>query len=127
MAIPFSMLIFSLQIANVLHLDTVRNTIPICVFNEKDTLANLETALGMYQEQLAELMTSTWREKSVKVFLFGDYEFQTVNYGLSGSSGTRPCLHCLCTKIMIEIPQEEWPHVQSTPRTLAALTGMARK
>lgn len=30
--------------------------------------------------------------------LFGDYELQTTLYGLFGSSGMHPCLHCVTTK-----------------------------
>ena len=89
---------FSMQIANTAQPNSLTNTIPVCIFNAKDSPANLETALGVYREQLEQLQQSGWQDKSIKVFLFGDYEYQTINYGLSGSSGVRPCLHCLCTK-----------------------------
>eukprot|EP00117_Sycon_ciliatum_P047207 scpid80269/ scgid33738/ len=53
--------------------------------------------------------------------MFGDYEFQTSNYGLSGSSGVRPCLHCHCTKKAMELPSNERDENDRTPRSLESL------
>ena len=39
-----------------------------------------------------------WKEKTLRVFIAGDYEFLTKIYGLSGASGTYPCLYCLMQK-----------------------------
>ena len=36
--------------------------------------------------------------RRVCVTMFGDYELQATLYGLSGSSGLHPCLHCTITK-----------------------------
>ena len=55
------------------------------------------------------------------VYMFGDYEFQTVNYGLSGSAGVRPCLHCHTTKSATAPPSEARPQGDREPRTLASL------
>ena len=107
---------FSFQVANVSSPNATNNTVPVCIFNEKDTPANLETALGQYRSQIEELQNASWRGKAIQVFLFGDYEYQTVNYGLSGSGGVRPCLHCLCRKKDMVDNAEE-----NQPRTLATL------
>ena len=37
-------------------------------------------------------------KKKLVVFLFGDYDFQSKLYGLSGAAGVHPCLHCTMTK-----------------------------
>lgn len=115
------MAIFLLQIANVQHPNTVKNTVPICIFKEKDTPGYLETALGMYQTQVEELMSASWRQKQIKVFFFRDYEFQCSNYGLSGASGTRPCLHCHSTKKDIELVRSERLGSDMAARTLTKL------
>ena len=44
---------------------------------------------------LKALQSHSWRNKSLKVFLNGDYEFLCKMYGLSGPQGTYPCLWCL--------------------------------
>jgi len=96
--------------------------VPICVFHDKDTPVNLETALGMYRPQLLELAQSKWQGKAIRIFLFGDYEFQTTNYGLSGSSGARPCLHCLSTKKSMALSYDERPMAERAVRTLESLS-----
>ena len=54
-------------------------------------------------------------------FFFGDYDFQTKCYGLSGSSGVRPCLHCLCPKrSMDSVPESRQPE-EADVRTLGTL------
>jgi len=111
----------SFQVANTAHPNAVSNTIPVIIFNAKDTPANLETALGQYRSQLEEIQQSTWNGKSVRVFVFGDYEFQTVTYGLSGSSGLRPCLHCLCPKKAMALEHAERLPADHVPRTLETL------
>lgn len=68
-----------MQIANTAHPNATSNTIPICVFQEKDTPANLTTALGQYSSQIEELEKMTWRGKKIRVYLFGDYEFQCMS------------------------------------------------
>ena len=42
--------------------------------------------------------------KRVQVFLFGDYELQATLYGLSGSSGLHPCLHCIISRHNMQLP-----------------------
>ena len=91
---------FCFQIANVAHPNSLSNTIPFLVFVAKDTPSNLATVLEPYQQQLQDLSSGKvkWQDKTLVMTLFGDYEFMTKSYGLSGSSGVRPCLFCLSTK-----------------------------
>ena len=49
---------FIMQIGNVANPNSIRNTIPIAVFDCPDTAANLQTA--------------TWREHSLIIFFLGD-------------------------------------------------------
>ena len=113
----------SFQIVNVPKPNAITNTVPLCIFNAKDTPANLETALAQYRPQILELQKSAWRGKSYRLFLFGDYEFQTNNYGLSGAAGVRPCLHCLCTKTELAYPMSNRLAVDQRERTLDMLAG----
>ena len=86
------------QIANRRHPHSLQNTIPFLVLEAKDSPANMATALQPYQEQVKLLSSMQHNQYTLHVVLFGDYEFQTHNYGLSGSSGVHPCLHCTATK-----------------------------
>ena len=86
------------QILNVHTPNSTVNTIPICLFAAKDVPANLETAVGQYRAQLIELAATKWKGKILHVLLSGNYEYLTTNFELSGSSGVRPCLFCLCKK-----------------------------
>ena len=113
---------FCLQIANVTHPNSITRTIPIIVFSEKDSPANLETAMGRYRQQVTNLLTEqTWHGKSFDVFLFGDYEYQTNMFGLSGARGQRPCLHCLLTRKDIGQPKDQRPAANTVPRNLGQL------
>ena len=113
---------FSMQVANTASPNATSNTIPVCIFQEKDTAANLETALGRYREQIIQLQKSSWKGKALKVYMLGDYEYQTVNYGLSGSGGVRPCLHCHCTKKDMANTSDLRTAEDQQPRTLTTLT-----
>lgn len=115
---------FVLQVVNTKKPNSISNTIPICVFDNVDSPANLEVALGRYRDQILSLNsgTSTWQERSFRVFFFGDYEYQTKCYGLSGSSGVRPCLHCLCPKKAMDEPHDSRQPTDSEPRSLEQLS-----
>jgi len=111
----------SVQVANVSSPNATSNTIPVMIFKEKDTAANLETALGQYRTQVEQLQGMIWQGKTIRLFMFGDYEFQTVNFGLSGSGGVRPCLHCHCKKKDMVNNSSQWPAADQQPRTLETL------
>eukprot|EP00117_Sycon_ciliatum_P000806 scpid26705/ scgid6721/ E3 ubiquitin-protein ligase NRDP1; RING finger protein 41 len=108
------------QIANHVHPNALENTVPFLLFAAKDSPANMATALQPFQAQIRELSTMTFMSYKVKVVLFGDYEFQTHNYGLSGSSGVFPCLHCHTAKR--DFQQSPAARTQPVlPRTLTTL------
>ena len=107
------------QIANVRNPNSLECTIPFCIFEAKDTPANLATAFSVFYDQIVTLNGMAWEEHTIHVTLFGDYEFQTSTYGLSGSSGVRPCLHCHTTKK--DFQTEKQKRAVSTPRTLQTL------
>ena len=50
----------AVQIANVASVNSVKNTFVITYFEAADTVANLNIAIGRYQEQLQELTTTDW-------------------------------------------------------------------
>ena len=114
---------FVFQIANHVRPNSLENTIPISVLECHDTFANLSTMLSMYTEQIKDLQTSTrWKGMSFNVFFFGDYEFQAKCYGLSGASGLRPCLYCLCTNKAMDLPRAERLDDDTMLRTLESLS-----
>eukprot|EP00117_Sycon_ciliatum_P027581 scpid72119/ scgid22373/ len=113
---------FVMQVANVQHPNSLFNTIPICIFDAQDTPANLEIALAPYRKEINELQTTArWHGRSFRVFFFGDYDYQTKAYGLSGSSGARPCLHCLCQKKVMDHAPSDRSAEDSVSRTLQSL------
>jgi len=106
------------ELVNVTHPNALCNTIPFLVFAVKDSPTNLHRAFAPYIDQVKTLQDSKWRDKHIKVSLFGDYDFMTKCYGLSGSSGVRPCLFCLMTKT--EMQSTHTPQ-SCTPRSIQGL------
>ena len=77
----------SYQIANVANPNRKDNTVVFSIFEGKDSKANLRTCLERFKPQINMLHKVKWRNRSIKVFMFGDYEFLGTMYGLSGSNG----------------------------------------
>ncbi|XP_070178247.1 uncharacterized protein [Littorina saxatilis] len=100
-----------LQVANTTEANSRRNTFLITLVNCKDCFVNLQSILAPYQQQISNLEEITWRGKHLRVFLFGDYEFQTKVYGLSGAQAVHPCLWCKATKTQIQRAPTEQPEV----------------
>ena len=46
---------FNLQLCNVLHPNSIKNTVLVSVFKAGDNITNLHTALDMYKEHVNEL------------------------------------------------------------------------
>ena len=87
---------FTLQIANLEKPNARHNTVVIAIASVRDTHDNMVRFLeGGLASDLKALQSHSWRNKSLKVFLNGDYEFLCKMYGLSGPQGTYPCLWCL--------------------------------
>ena len=95
------------------------------MFNGKDTAENLRRALWHYRHQVYKLKKLKWMGKCMKVFLFGDYDFQCKVFGLSGAAGTHPCVWCYTTKRQMQKAPETQPAIQE--RTLRGMRRDYRK
>ena len=104
----------SFQIANVQQPNSTKNTVPFILFSAKDYISNLTTALKPFQDKILQLRNTSWKDKKIRVILFGDYEFMCACYGLSGASGKYPCLFC-------EISKKEMQTAPSERQTLPQL------
>ncbi|GFR91922.1 amine oxidase [Elysia marginata] len=76
---------FTLQIANTAKPNARNNTVVIAIASVRDTHDNIIRFLeGGLATDLKALQSHSWRNKKLKVFLNGDYEFLCKIYGLSG-------------------------------------------
>lgn len=85
---------FTMQLGNVIKPNSKFNTIIIGIAKVKDTFNNLQKCMSFLTPQLEELCESEWMGKKIKLFIFGDYDFLTKLYGISGAQGTYPCIWC---------------------------------
>ena len=93
----------SFQIWNVLQPNSVQNTCVFSAFEAKDSPTNLHVALD-HMKQLQAILwrytqTSThtklivrctlhtYRGNRIRLFLFGDYEFECRMFGITGAQG----------------------------------------
>ncbi|XP_067667443.1 uncharacterized protein [Haliotis asinina] len=109
----------SLQIANLSRPNSKHNTVIFNIFEAKDTRKNLEIALSPYCEQFKQLNGQTWHGKHLRIFLFGDYDFLSKVYGISGAAAKFPCLWCHASKFQIQKDPESREYVEG--RTLKTL------
>ena len=87
---------FTLQIANIERPNARQNTVVIAIAAVRDSHENIVRFLkGGLEDELTALQSHSWRDKTIKVFLNGDYDFLCKIYGLSGPQGTYTCLWCL--------------------------------
>ena len=75
------------QVANVKNPNRPSNTVVFSFFYGKDTRANLKTGLSRFKPHVAMLQKQNFEGKQIRVFMYGDYEFLTVMYGLTGANG----------------------------------------
>ena len=99
----------SLQIANMQS--PKRNTFMICMANAKYSGYNVKEILCTYRKEIDALENMTWKGKTIKLHMFGDYDFLCNVYGLSGAAGTYPCLWCYTTKSKMQTPHKSQPQV----------------
>ncbi|XP_070537321.1 uncharacterized protein [Ptychodera flava] len=113
--VEVSKLCFSLEMYPIL----MPNRTQWCLsFESGDSFQNLSTALDRFREQLHELKALTWKEKTFRLFGFGDYEYLCKIYGLSGAGGRHFCLWCHVTQEESQIPR----HLRtSQPRSIDSL------
>ena len=84
------------QVANKENPNSVRNSLIFGSSEGSDTYTNLCTTLSEFKDQIHQLQTMKWRNKSIIVFLFGDYQFLTNLMGISRAYGA-VCLRSLCS------------------------------
>ncbi|GFS16604.1 amine oxidase [Elysia marginata] len=84
----------SFHICNISKPNSKDNTHLIAMAKVPDTTNNIEVIINHLKEQIYELASMQWREKTIKLFIFGDYWFLCKLYGLSGPAGSYPCLWC---------------------------------
>ena len=90
------------QILNVSNPNAKGCTSILCIAECKDSMDNRRLLLEQHNEQIQKLSGMQWRDKTIILFQFGDYEYLTKMYGLSGAAGVHPCLWCKATKNEIQ-------------------------
>ena len=75
------------QIANIKNPNRKENTVVFSLFEAKDSRSNLRVCLARFQPQVNMLQSVKWENNSVRVFMYGDYEFLSAMYGISGANG----------------------------------------
>ena len=93
------------QIVNVEKPNSAQNTVVFCCFLAPDSYVNLSLALSRFDEQVKALNGLQWRDKTICVFQFGDYDAICKLAGLSGAAGTHPCYYCLITREQMQRPR----------------------
>ena len=89
---------YTMQIANTPKPNSKENTFVVGKTDTKDNHTNISTCMSFLWPQLEELIRCEWKDKKMVLFIFGDYEFQTKLFGLSGAAGAHPCLWCHASK-----------------------------
>ena len=82
----------------------------------KDLRSNLVLCLERFKAHIDKFSSIIWEEKVFRVFMFGDYEYLSKMYGLSGASGKHPCLWCEIPSEMMSVPHQN--EKQSSSREL---------
>ncbi|GFR85064.1 amine oxidase [Elysia marginata] len=89
---------FNLAIVNTKNPNS-RDNVLIGMANIKDSSENMEIFFEPVRKQLDEVTKLVWDGKTIKLFLFGDYDFLCKMYGIAGANGSYPCLWCLTFKV----------------------------
>ena len=80
------------QIGNIKNPNRKENTTIFSIFEAKDSISNLRTCLERFKAQIKLLQRRNWKNFSLRVFIYGDYEYLCTMYGISGANGN--CLRC---------------------------------
>ncbi|XP_047146306.1 uncharacterized protein LOC124819131 [Hydra vulgaris] len=87
----------SYHILNTHNPNNKDNTIVSNIFEAKDYRINIKVAMARFQKQIDDLQKMKYKDYSIKVFVFGDYQFLCALYGISEASGRHSCLFCHAT------------------------------
>ena len=112
---------FTLQVANLDKPNSPDATHLITLAECPDSYFNLRSILHETRIQVESLQKQKWRGKTVRVFIFGDYDFELKIYGLSPASSCHPCLYCMATKEQIQVCPEQFAKMKIKTRTLASI------
>ena len=52
-----------------------------------------------------------WKGKRIRVFLFGDYDFELKVCGITGAQSVHPCLWCKTSKEQMQVSQSDQPEI----------------
>ena len=66
--------------------------------NAKDSGYNLREIPCTHRGRIDVLGNLTWKGKTIKLHMFGNYDFLCNVYELSGAAGTYQCLWCYTTQ-----------------------------
>ena len=75
------------QISNALKPNRPDNTITFSYFCAKDSGSNWKSCLSRFTTQIDIFQTLKFQEKRIRMFMYGDYEFLCIMYGLTGANG----------------------------------------
>ena len=104
---------FTMQIANTYKPNSQHNTFMVAMAKIKDNYNNLKTCMSILGPQLQELSNLQWDGKEIVLFLFGDYDFLSKLYGISGAQGLYPCLWCMAPRAHKPTPCRKHPPLRS--------------
>ncbi|XP_065681190.1 uncharacterized protein LOC124817533 [Hydra vulgaris] len=107
------------QVANTLNPNSKDNTIVFCIFEAKDFRINIKVAMSRFEKQIEDLQKMNYKDNSIRVFVFGDYEFLCALYRISGATGRHRCLFCYATASEMKCGKHENPEIKD--RTLEDL------
>ncbi|XP_038062587.1 uncharacterized protein LOC119733077 [Patiria miniata] len=102
----------SFQIVNTHYPNSLQINVVFACFEPNDSIANLQTVLPPVLEQVSQLTGHKWRDKTLRLFLFGDYELLTCDARYC-------CLYCTTSKDNMRLPITE--RATATPRTMQSI------
>ena len=103
------------QFVNQINGNSADATNILAMYNGTDCYDNMSEVFSIYYEQLAELMTIrtinvNGRQKGLRIFLVGDYEYLTKYLGHMGPNSSYPCLWCNVSLTELRKPTNGNPH-----------------
>ncbi|XP_033646390.1 uncharacterized protein LOC117305619 [Asterias rubens] len=92
------------QIINVVHPNSLKNTVTCACFCGDDSYYNLMKTLPRVIDQISDLANLEWRGHKFRLFSFGDYAFLTKLYGVCSSNARYCCIYCRISKSNMQRP-----------------------
>ena len=110
----------TLQVLNTSSPNSKDNTIVIMALQGKDTVENVKKTFEKVENEIIKLQNASWNNKTIRLFLCGDYQFLCSVYGIQGATSSFPCLWCYIPKTDI---QKESTAKNVKSRTLSEMSG----